>query len=93
MYETAKIIVTNTTPLKVENVNKKFRRSLKRSVLYGSEDISRDLLHLPSTSENLRNNEFWAVDDVSFGVKRGECLRMRPQRRKQKSTIVFSIFR
>jgi homopolymeric O-antigen transport system ATP-binding protein len=60
--------------IKVENVSKKFCRSLKRSMLYGMEDISRDLLHLPNTSDKLRKDEFWAVDDVSFEVKRGECL-------------------
>ena len=47
--------------IKVENVSKKFCRSLKRSMLYGIEDISRDLLHLPNTSDKLRNNEFWAI--------------------------------
>ncbi|OAI14483.1 hypothetical protein A1359_10425 [Methylomonas lenta] len=60
--------------IKVENVSKKFCRSLKRSMLYGMEDISRDLLHLPNTSDKLRKDEFWAVNDVSFEVKRGECL-------------------
>ena len=44
--------------IKVENVSKKFCRSLKRSMLYGIEDISRDLLHLPNTSDKLRKDEF-----------------------------------
>jgi ABC-type antimicrobial peptide transport system ATPase subunit len=43
-------------------------------MLYGIEDISRDLLYLPNISDKLRGDEFWAVDDVSFEVKRGECL-------------------
>ena len=60
--------------IKVENVSKKFCRSLKRSMLYGMEDISRDLLQLPSTFDKLRKDEFCAVDDVSFEVKRGEYL-------------------
>jgi len=51
-----------------KNVSKKFCRSLKRSMLYGMEDISRDLLHLPNTSDKLRKDEFWAVDDVSYKV-------------------------
>lgn len=59
---------------KVENVSKKFCRSLKRSMLYGIEDISRDLLHLPNQPEKLRKDEFWVVDKVSVEVKRGECL-------------------
>ncbi|MGD7033805.1 hypothetical protein [Methylotuvimicrobium buryatense] len=43
--------------IKVENVSKKFCRSLKRSMLYGIEDISRDLLHLPDKAVNLRKDE------------------------------------
>lgn len=60
--------------IKVENVSKKFCRSLKRSMLYGIEDISRDLLHLPNTSDKLRKDEFRADNDASFEVKRGERL-------------------
>lgn len=60
--------------IKVEHVSKKYCKSLKRSMLYGIKDIGRNTLGLSSYSEKLRNGEFWAVDDVSFEVKKGETL-------------------
>lgn len=60
--------------IKVEHVSKKYCKSLKRSMLYGVKDIARNTLGLSSHSDRLRKGEFWAVDDVSFEVKKGETL-------------------
>ncbi len=60
--------------IKVENVSKKYCKSLKRSMLYGIKDIGRNILGMGSHPENLRKNEFWALDGVSFEVKKGETL-------------------
>lgn len=60
--------------IKVEHLSKKYCKSLKRSMLYGVEDIGRNMVGLSSRSDKLRKNEFWAVKDVSFEVKRGETL-------------------
>lgn len=60
--------------IKVENVSKKYCKSLKKSMLYGMYDIARNTVGLGSHSEILRNSEFWAVDDVSFELKKGETL-------------------
>ncbi len=43
-------------------------------MLYGMMDIGRNTLGLSSHSERLKPDEFWALDDVSFEVKRGETL-------------------
>lgn len=62
------------TLLKVENVSKKFCKSLKHLMLYGVEDIARSIVGKDDMSSKLRDDEFWAVDDVSFEVKRGETV-------------------
>lgn len=67
-------IVSNEIAIKVENVSKKYCKTLKKSMLYGVRDITKNVFGLSSNSELLRKDEFWAVEDVSFEVKKGETL-------------------
>lgn len=60
--------------IKVERVSKKYCKSLKRSMFYGLRDIARNTVGLSSHSARLRKGEFWAVDDISFKMRRGETL-------------------
>ena len=62
------------TVISVENVSKKYCKSLKKSMYYGAMDIGRNMLGLSSRSEKLRKDEFWALNDISFEVKKGETL-------------------
>lgn len=61
------------TLVKVENVSKKFCRSLKKSLWYGMLDLGHELTGR-RRDDCLRPDEFWALRDVSFELKRGECL-------------------
>jgi ABC-type polysaccharide/polyol phosphate transport system ATPase subunit len=62
------------TVISVENVSKKYCKSLKRSMYYGAVDIGRNMFGLSSRSERLRKDEFWALNDISFEVRKGETL-------------------
>lgn len=59
--------------LSVQGVSKKFCRSLKRSLWYGVQDIAAEMVGRGSRRD-LRPDEFWALRDISFELRRGEAL-------------------
>ena len=73
--------------VKVENISKKFCRSLKRSLWYGLQDIGMELMGRKCDRE-LRPDEFWAVKDVSVELRRGECLGLIGPNGAGKSTLL-----
>lgn len=66
--------MNNDTVIKLEGVSKKFIRSLRCSMVYGMRDVARNVVGIPSKTETLRPEEFWALDSISFEVKKGETL-------------------
>ncbi|MBF0260959.1 MAG: ABC transporter ATP-binding protein [Magnetococcales bacterium] len=63
----------NDELVRVENVSKKFCRDLKRSLHYGITDMMRAVRGL-GREHQLRKDEFWAIREVSFSLKRGEIV-------------------
>ena len=77
------------TLVKVEHVSKKFCRNLKRSLWYGMKDLSNEMLgRAHGGAGQLRKDEFWALQDVNFELKRGECLGLIGRNGAGKTTLL-----
>ena len=82
----------NLPVVEVRNVSKKYCRNLKRSLRYGLFDLLSEFrARSGDWRSQLRKGEFFAVDDVDFDVRPGECIALLGPNGAGKSTLLKMI--
>lgn len=81
----------NDNTIEVSNVSKKFCRKLEKQMWYGARDIVKNILDIPQNLNRLRRDEFWAITNVTFSLKKGESLGLVGLNGSGKSTILKMI--
>ncbi|OQA03521.1 MAG: Teichoic acids export ATP-binding protein TagH [bacterium ADurb.Bin400] len=74
--------------MKANHVSKKYCFGLKRSLSYGFRDMLMEFFRVRAGRKELRSGEFWALKDITFDLRLGECLGVIGHNGAGKSTLL-----
>ncbi len=73
--------------IRLEGISKKFCSDIKTNLWYCLQDVTKVNLNLSLKRNRLRKKEFWALDEISTSISKGEVIAMVGKNGSGKTTL------